>query len=263
MSKLLIRDEWYENVSSAAYWEAEFEQLIAQDAELLFPEYYLVPFKTDVESEYGTARPDFALIDRRYRGWWIVEVELAHHSLSAHVAPQVQKLAAGSYDSGHADYLAGQLSRLDPAAMRAMMKGAQPRVAVVVNMPRQSWVAELRRFDAIVAVLEVYRSEMNHHVLRLNGEYPTPPPDALSKCRWDSAIRRFLLVESPATLGAQSPWYDIEYEGSTTSWQRVETRDKVWLNPLKANTLPSRDSFILSRVGDRLVLEPLRREEST
>ncbi len=255
MARLLIKGEWYDAVASSAYWEAEFEALVTQEGGKLFPEYVLAPFKTEVESEYGVAKPDFALIDRRYRRWWVGEAELAHHSLTGHVVPQVQKLAAGTYGARHATFLMGQASGLDHESLRNMMKGQQPRVLVVVNAPCPSWRAELARFDALLATIEIFRSARNDHVLRLNGDYPTPPADGLSVCRWDPSIPRFLIVESPAALGpAETRRYEIEYHGSLTDWSRVETKDRVWLSPLKSTPLPLRGRFLLANEGGRLVL---------
>jgi hypothetical protein len=255
MARLLIRGEWFDSVSSTAYWESEYEQLVAQQADALFPSFHLVPFKADVASEYGTAKADFALIDKLYRGWWVIEAELAHHSLSGHVLPQVQKLASGNYGPGHARYLHAQRADLDPVALSEMMKGIQPRVLVVVNSPVPKWQAELRRFDAMVTVLEIFRSGSNEHVLRLNGDYPTPPPDALSRCRWDRSIRRFLVVESPAALGSPAGGiYEIEVEGSMTRWQRIDLKDTVYLNPMKSAALPEATAYLLSNEGGRLVL---------
>ena len=195
MARLLIKGESFEKVSSDAYWESEFERLVFREAAALYPEYHFVPFRTEVESEHGVAKPDFALVERRYRRWWVVEAELAHHSLSAHVLPQVEKLAAGVYGPSHAAYLHDHANALDGEALGNMMKGSQPRVLVVVNAPRPTWIGPLSRFDALLAIVEIFRSSRGEHVLRVNGDYPSPPADALSQCRWDPLIRRFLLIE--------------------------------------------------------------------
>lgn len=258
VARLLIRGESFERVSSDAYWESEFERLVLRESAVLYPEYHFVPFKTEVESEYGVAKPDFALVERQYRRWWVVEAELAHHSLSAHVLPQVEKLAAGLYGPSHATYLHDHGDALDRAALANMMKGAQPRVLVVVNAPRPTWVAPLSRFDALLAVVEIFRSSRGEHVLRVNGDYPSPPANALSQCRWDSQIRRFLLIESPAALETPANGrYEIEYDGAVTEWTRVESKDRVWLNPLKATALPPGGRFVLSREAEKLVLRVL------
>ncbi len=254
----MIKGVAYDAVSSAAYWESEFEALITQEGAIIFPEYHLVSFKTDVESEYGVAKPDFALIDRLYRRWWVGEAELAHHSLTSHVLPQIQKLAAGIYGARHAAFLKGQSPILDLESLRNMMKGQQPQVLVVVNQPCPSWRSELTRYGALLAVVEIFRSGGTDHVLRVNGDYPAPPPDGLSLCHWDPAIPRFLVVESPAALGSsETKRFEIEYEGSLTDWSRVETRDTVWLSPLKSTPLPLRGKFVLTSEGGRYVLRAI------
>src|ERR1051326_3116272 len=97
MARLLIGKEWYEGVSSTAYWEAEFENVLLRRADVLFPEYFMVEFKTEVQGDSDIGKPDFALIEKKYRIWWVVEVELAHHSFAGHVLPQVDTFASGRY----------------------------------------------------------------------------------------------------------------------------------------------------------------------
>ena len=47
---------------------------------------------------------------------------------------------------------------LNYAALSDMIKGAQPRVLVVVNHSVPSWIEPIRRLDGIVTVVEVFRS---------------------------------------------------------------------------------------------------------
>ncbi len=261
MSRLLIKDEWFEAIASTEYWESEFEVLVSQRAETVFPEYHLVNFKTDVPSEFGVARPDMALIERNYRRWWVLEAELAHHPLKGHVLPQVQRLSSGIYGSEHVDYLMGKAPNLDRDKLRAMMKGLQPRVLVVVNSPCPTWRPELAALGALLSVVEIFRSSRSEHVIRLNGDYPDPPADGLTVCIRDPLVPRFLQVESPAALGDPDPvtnLYNIEYEGAMTTWSRIGTRDRVWLNPTKASFLPSVSRYVLSSEGGRLVLRPYK-----
>ncbi len=76
MSRVLIRGDWYRRLASTSLLEAEYQRMLLEHAPRLFPEYDLVPFDADIESEHGTRKPDFALIEKGYRRWWVVEVEL-------------------------------------------------------------------------------------------------------------------------------------------------------------------------------------------
>ena len=91
--RLLVNEEWFEPIHSGMY-ETEFENLIQARSNSLFPEYHVLPFKIPVESEEGRKIPDLVLIERKYRYWWIAEVEMAHHSLYGHVIPQIEVFAS-------------------------------------------------------------------------------------------------------------------------------------------------------------------------
>ncbi len=250
--RLLLDQEWYEPISPEGQFETVFEDLVRGKATSLFPDYHVVPFKTPVETEDERKIPDLALVDRNYRFWWVVEVEMAHHSLHGHVLPQVEVFTRGKYGSEHCDYMAENGDSLDYKALSDMIKGAQPRVLVVVNRSVPSWIEPIRRLDGLVAIVEVFRSERNRHILRINGEYP-PRSDAreVSYCRLDNAMPRLLHIDSPAALGIVSGGQlSILFDGGLTSWSRLDTLDQVWLVPLERNPLCANQEYLIQRDSD-------------
>ena len=235
---MLVNGHWYERLAPQSLSEAEFERLVVTNANELYPEYHLVPFRKLVQSAAGDRRADYALIERSFRTWWVVEVELAHHPLNAHVLPQVEVLATARYGPEEANYLARQ-SGLPLAKLLETVKGAQPRVFVIVNQQVLDWQAPLAFHKAAIGVVEVYRSELNEHVLRANGDYPHAPGEVLSVCRVDPLLPRFVRVDSPASLGVTNgSSIQIEYEGGVTQWTRTDSFDRVWLSPTGSNPLP-------------------------
>ena len=104
---------------------------------------------------------------------------------------------------------------LDHAALSDMIKGAQPRVLVVVNRNVPSWVEPIRRLEGLVAVVEVFRSERNRHILRINGDYPSrSDASVVSYCRLHNAMPLLLHIDSPAGLGvARGEQLSILYDG--------------------------------------------------
>ena len=260
MARLLIGNESYRSVSSTAFFEFEYENLILSRAQGLFPEHYALPFKKQVESETGRGMPDLALIEKSYRRWWVVEIELAHHSLWQHVVPQVAVLANANYGHDVADYLSQQSTDLDLASLDSMLRGSQPQVLVIVNRYVAEWVQPLSRYGALLAVIEVFRSQRNRHVLRLNGEYPVASGNEVSRLRFDPLMPRLMIVESPA--GLESPPDGrilIEFQGAITEWTKVTTRDKVWLSPIRSNPLsPGQKYALVKGVDGRLRLQRAR-----
>src|SRR6266481_6307133 len=102
MARILLGDEWFEEMASTSLYETEFENILFQEAVRIFPEYHPVPFKTIVLSDDGDAKADFALIHRDYRSWWVVEAEMGHHSLDHHVLPQIRCLSRATYADAEA-----------------------------------------------------------------------------------------------------------------------------------------------------------------
>ena len=251
MAKIFVNGEWYEEVASASMYEAEYEKVLRRHATDIFPAYHLVPFQCLVESEYGAVRPDLALIRRDYADWWVVEVEMAHHSLDGHVLPQVRRMAAATYAEPEARFLCKQMPGLDEQRVNDMMKGLQPRVLVIVNSPHPEWVRTLRRYDAMLAVFEIFRSENGRYVFRLNGERPTAFMEILTECFLDPSIPRFLRVTSPGSLPKEEDGvYRFEFEGRLTEWTRIDAQDTVWLSPNAANPLSLKCRYELVRNGD-------------
>ena len=238
MSKLLVNGDWFDSLSHGQY-ETDFEALVKSRANQLFPEHYTAPFRALVETESDAKIPDLALIEKSYRSWWVVEVEMAHHSLRGHVLPQVEVFANGKYGIEHARYLVEKCSELRIDRLLEMIKGAQPRVMVIVDQNCPAWIEPLRHHDAILAVVEIFRSRNNEHILRINGESPASfPGHLITTCQLDPLLPRLLRLDSTAALSNQGgARISILYSGGLTEWQRIDARDNVWLCPVGRNPL--------------------------
>lgn len=241
MARLLLREEWFEPLSLHAQYEAEFERILLAYAEILFPCWHLVPFKIDVRSDEGVVkRADLAMVERDYRQWWVVEVEMARHDFNSHVLPQVRVLSYGKYDQTHVNALIANAPWLDTERVAAMVRGEQPRVWVVVNHPRPDWVPPLRAIGATLGIVEIFRSGKNQHSFRINGEQPQPPAKATIECRRDPLVLRLWSVTSPAQLpiidGETMDIY-MEADGRPFRWMRRDMATSVYLSCTNGNPL--------------------------
>jgi hypothetical protein len=250
MARILLGDEWFDEMASTSLYETEFENLLFQEAARIFPEYFPVPFKTIVFSEDGDAKPDFALIHRTYRSWWVVEAEMGHHSLRGHVLPQVRRLSRANYDDTEADYLCEQGPSLERRRVQEMIKGEQPRVLVVVNVPVTGWGDQLRPFNAVLAIFQIFRSKFNRYVYRLNGDFPAENNETISTCRcWE--IHRFLKIDSPTQLGIErGSIVTLYHETGAIEWQRVDIANTVLLHALRDHPLEKGVLYEIVRQGD-------------
>lgn len=258
MPRLFQEGKSYDAVSSTTFQELEYQQLILQNSAALFPGLLLIPFHKVVYADGVGNAADFALIDPEFRRWWIIEAELAHHSLEGHVLPQVLTLANANYGPAEAAWIAERNSDLDEEAVRHLMLGEQPGVMVIVNKAQPDWIQPLRPW-AKVMVVEVFRSDNDRLILRQNGAEPDVPRDILSRCRVDPAMPRMLRVESPAPLLAlvDDQAVRIHYEGEITQWNLLQTADRVWLSPARSSIFPNEETLnLIVLPGQRIGLAP-------
>jgi hypothetical protein len=253
MARILYNDEWFEEIASHGYYEAEFEAILQDEAARLFDSYRLIPFKTPVTSDVDvdTRKPDFALVHKAYRSWWVVEVELGHHSLGSHVLPQVRTLARARYGSPEADYLCRQDPSLRRDKVLEMLKGDQPRVLVIVNSPTDGWAEALHPLGARVVICQIFRSRLNRHLLRLNGDYPTECEEVITSCECQKLLHRMMAIHSPADLPVEHNETILLYhEGTASAWERIDTAGAVFLHALRDHDLVPGRLYEIVRQGD-------------
>ena len=256
MAKVLFENKWYEEISPTGVYETVYEGMVKAHAVDLWPRFHAVHFKANVYAGVDGVKSDFALVERNYTEWWVVEVEMAHHSFRGHILPQTRKLAQADYREEVAEKLCEACKKLDPAKVKAMVKEHQPRVLVVVNKPRPEWINSLAKHRAILAVFEMFQSDDDKMLYRINGEHPVGPAEVISVCKFDELMNRWLLVESPAGLKV-SPQSKImiEFNSHTTEWARYAASGKVWLHtPSGPNPLPENFDYELTRRGDGQLL---------
>ena len=253
MARILYGTEWFEEITSRGHSEHEYEKILQQEANKLFPNYYFVPFKTTVYSELDSdfRAPDFALIHRTYSAWWVVEIELGHHSFHGHVLPQVTTLSRAMYGRDEALYLCHAEPRLNQEKVLQMFKGAPPRVLVIVNSSVDHWAEWLKSLHAKVFICQLFRSRLNKYILRIDGEYPTENDEVGTLCECSVVIHRYLHVHAPNTLPiSKDEKVLLSYKGRASEWQRVDTSDQVYLHAVRGHDLKPGKRYRIVRQDD-------------
>lgn len=252
MARVLIDGEWCEEITQALS-EGDFEAIVVEQADSVYPDHHVVPFKKTVESDEGTVKADLALIHKHYREWWVVEVEMAHHSFDSHVLPQVRKLTSADYGTPEATYLCGKAPILDAVRTSDLVRGTLPRVLVIVNTPRPDWVNDLARYNAELAVFEVFRSGADKQLFRVNGYRLEQIVTVIAPCSLHPVMPTLLVVESPNNfVTSQSGKVNITHRGLVSEWHLLSVNNnEVWLYPLSArNRLLSNTRYELVQLSD-------------
>lgn len=264
MARVLFGQVWFDSIRSQSWYEADYEKIIFDRGQDLFSQWITVQFKTNVIGEDGaTKRPDLALIDRSYREWWVVEVELAHHDLFTHVMPQVEAFRTATYERRHAEYLHARNPMLDLNRLSEMMLGLPPEILVIVDRPDTDWLPVLRARGVHLSIVEPFRGPSDNLLLRINGHRPEPPASVLSRCSRHQ-MRRLWRVHSPAALPpstGDNEILEIEFDGSVTQWARLKIANAVMLRALRGDILTGWRSADLVRGEDGgLKFKPVTKE---
>lgn len=171
--RLFMDGEWFDALPPTSVYENEFEGMILGNSGALFPGFYCFRFDPLMVTPHGAVKPDLALIDTEYRSWYIVEVEMASHSVTRHVRPQMERIDAARPDQGHSDWLADRHAELDRVRLRRLMLDVPHGTVLLVNAATPHWDDALRSLPGVQrAVVEVFRSRLNRTILRINGQQP-------------------------------------------------------------------------------------------
>jgi hypothetical protein len=252
-----VHGERWDGLASSALFEREYQSLILQEAGQIFPDLRVLPFSEPVSYEGIWKKPDVALLDPRCRAWWVGEVELAGHPLNGHVLPQVEVLARGRYGERHVAALAAAAVDIDAQDIEAMLRGAQPKVVVIVNRSASEWERPLAREGALLVVVEVFQSPTHRPIFRIDGQEPAVPGDVLTTCHVDPSMPRLLRLDTPAALTPEAGEIAISHEGVPTRWHRFAIADRTYLSPVRGSPWPQGSKLrIRRRANGELTFDP-------
>ena len=113
--------------------EKEFEEQVLRVAGVLMPNFEVASWKPLIRDRHGHgARPDLAMVSHDLEIWYVIEVELASHSIRGHIAPQLETLGNGVYDSSLVRSLSNSFPSKDVEALTRMVH-REPGLLCIVN----------------------------------------------------------------------------------------------------------------------------------
>ena len=100
MTKILLPDDQLSLVRVSA----SIHGCYRESRKALFPDWRWYRWSPLLYTPDGAGtRPDALLLSESDYSWIVVEVELAHHSISGHIEPQLDRIRRATYDSSLAD----------------------------------------------------------------------------------------------------------------------------------------------------------------
>ena len=136
--------------------EREFEEQVIRVAGELMPNFETASWKPLIRDWHGHgARPDLAMVSHDLESWYVIEVELASHSIRGHIAPQLETLGNGVYDSSLVRSLRRSFPSKDANGLSRMVE-RDPGLLCIANEYTDRIWKTCRDAGFELAVLEPY-----------------------------------------------------------------------------------------------------------
>ena len=136
--------------------ESQFEEQVLRVASELMPSYKAASWKPLIRDWHGHgAKPDLAMVSNDLESWYVIEVELASHSISGHIAPQLETLRNGVYDSRLVPPLKRAFPSEDIASLTRMVR-REPGLLCIVDQYTERIARTCRGTGFELVVLEPY-----------------------------------------------------------------------------------------------------------
>lgn len=141
-------------------YERDFEEQVLRVINQIMPNYKAAAWKPIVRDWHGHgAKPDIAIVSNDLDDWYVVEVELASHPISGHIAPQLETLRNGIYDRS----LVPSLQKAFPGVSvetLTRLTNRDPGLLCVVDQYTEPISRTCRSAGFDLAVLEPYYGEL-------------------------------------------------------------------------------------------------------
>lgn len=261
MAKILVGTKQYYEVNLGCFHEPEIQEVITSKSSYIYPGFYYANFDVAVNSEYGTNKPDFLLVESDYRSWWVGEIELIDHSLNGHVLPQIRTFRDGTYNQIHVSYAVNKNDQIDSIRFGVLIETIRPNILVVLDRYNEEWESAIKFEGAKLGIFEMFRrKDIADFIFRINGFIPQSFGDMLTFVEVDPWIHRLLRVEIPSALpGHNGDVIPISINSVVSDWKIQMYEDKAWLNPIGGHILEVGTKYSLKKTSDdSLILEKER-----
>lgn len=140
--------------------EADFERLLVRLLPRVFDGYYVRSWKPLIRDWMGRgARPDLVLVSKQFDEWAVIEVELASHSTTTHVEPQLESLSMGVYDASLVPSLVEAVPEVGVDGWRRLLY-RQPGLLCIADDESADLVEVCRAHNFELAVMQPYKGRL-------------------------------------------------------------------------------------------------------
>ena len=231
----------FQLIDSTELLEVDFEAEVVRALSCLLPDYFCGVFAGNFVLDGDRKSADLALIHKSLSHWFVVEVELASHSLEHHVIPQVRCFRFGEPESSCVTSLCRGFTGITREQAERLLANVPRCVVVVSNVYDQVWHPALRALDVQFLTVSIFKDHSGRTAHEVHGQ--------LSILRESLGFAQFSAIDNslrlPKSSGLALGTICIEDQfGSAGLWIAREQSGTLWLTKERGNALLQNGAYV-------------------
>ncbi|WP_156811099.1 hypothetical protein [Cupriavidus sp. USMAHM13] len=235
------KDNIFELVDPTQFVEIDFEAEVVKALACLLPDYLCGVFAGTFVLEGERRVADLALIHKSLSHWFVVEVELAGHSLEHHVLPQVRCFRYGEPEASCVTSLTRAFEEINRERAESLLRYVPRYVAVVGNLHNSVWETALHAVDVQYLTISIYRDRSGRTAHELEGRLNVRA-ESLGFARY-SAIDNSLRIPKGCGLPTGNIQI-VDQFGNCGDWTVRETAGVLWVSKDRGPALIDHESYV-------------------
>ncbi|MFC7777706.1 hypothetical protein ACFQW4_11565 [Pantoea sp. GCM10028869] len=245
----------YFQVDPTDFYEIDFEANVVKAVNKLFPEYFCNVFSGSFILDGDRRTPDLALIHKSFSHWFVVEVELAGHSFSGHVLPQVRCFRYGEPEASCINSLHRSFPFISPSQLQTLLLYVPRHVLVIVNLSLKEWHEQLRGMDIQLLTVSVFKGRNDVSGYEIEGTLSVHTEsigfalyNAMDKC-----------LKISKSCGLKPGVIQIvDQFGVSSLWNVQESSGILWISKNSGISLLEHKSYVqlVKTYDGRIMLKP-------
>lgn len=245
MKKLLTgscdADNIFNLIDPTEFLEVDFEAEVVKALTCLLPGYWCGVFAGSFLFEGERRVADLALVHKALSHWFVIEVELAGHSFEQHVLPQVRCFRYGEPETTCVTSLVRAFSHLSREHAESILRYVPRYVAVVGNLPSESWSSKLSALDVQHLTVSIYHGKNGRTAHEVEGHL-TVRTESLGFASY-SAIDNSLRIPKGCGLPLGDVQIDDQF-GNRAVWTIREVSGILWISKNRGPALLTHGSYV-------------------
>lgn len=205
--------------------ENDFECIVIDTLSELYPSCHVFSYKPIITHDAVRWKPDVAVVAKDFSYWFVIEVEIASHSLYKHVLPQVRAIRLGEYGESACEWLSRALSITTDIA-DTIIRYVPRYTAVVTNHEDREWASALAAENTQLITIASYEGDKaDRSALFVDGSLA---PAQLS-LGFGKVIATMQVVKLSAGTFWKNQTYRIVDPAGSANWTCHVESETAWL----------------------------------